>query len=122
MLSAPPSSGRYHHGRDDQLRCGDHSSAASFGVEGGERREGGGGEGGEMRVMCDEISGVACIERDSAMGGFIAKVRCSFLLLLLLLVGFLLLPCTPRPPPTPMLVATSRGKWKVISQHCSCRD
>eukprot|EP00903_Cladosiphon_okamuranus_P014931 g13823.t1 len=37
-------------------------------------RGGGGGGAGEMRVMCDQISGVACAERDSGMGSFIGQV------------------------------------------------
>ena len=28
-----------------------------------------------MRVMCDQISGVACAERNSDMGSFIGQVR-----------------------------------------------
>lgn len=28
-----------------------------------------------MRVMCDQISGVACAQRDSSMGSFIGQVR-----------------------------------------------
>eukprot|EP00752_Nemacystus_decipiens_P006332 g5708.t1 len=35
---------------------------------------GGGGGAGEMRVMCDQISGVACAERDSGMGSFLGQV------------------------------------------------
>ena len=31
-----------------------------------------------MRVMCDEISGVACAERGTSMGSFIGQVRSAF--------------------------------------------
>ncbi|CAM9200669.1 unnamed protein product [Ectocarpus sp. 12 AP-2014] len=47
-------------------------------TSGGASGKGGGGRGaitsGELRVMCDQISGVACAERDSRMGSFISQV------------------------------------------------
>ncbi|CAM9333668.1 unnamed protein product [Ectocarpus fasciculatus] len=51
------------------------ASRAAGSASGGASGKGGGAiTSGELRVMCDQISGVACAERDSDMGNFIAQV------------------------------------------------
>ncbi|CAM9731583.1 unnamed protein product [Ectocarpus sp. 8 AP-2014] len=54
------------------------ASRAAQSTSGGASGKGGVGRGeitsGELRVMCDQISGVACAERDSRMGSFISQV------------------------------------------------
>lgn len=52
---------------------GDESATAAGG--------GAGGGAGEMRVMCDQISGVAYAERGSTMGRFLGQVRLVFFLI-----------------------------------------
>ncbi|CAN0109570.1 unnamed protein product [Ectocarpus sp. 6 AP-2014] len=59
------------------------ASRAAESTSGGASGKGGGGRGaitsGELRVMCDQISGVACAERDSRMGSFISQASCLWL-------------------------------------------
>lgn len=69
-MPLPPS----HAGSGTSSMSGGQAESASASAS----AAGGGGGMGEMRVMCDQISGVACAERDSAMGRFIGQVRSAF--------------------------------------------